>query len=171
MSDNLIKRSDVLSMIDAFERDFEQPWKVQFSADIRALPAVDLSDLINQPPDEEFITLTEVARDPVAAWMTIVDNAVRIEQLVEERDITRRLLGAATQMQTETQAKIDRAGIDALETILNERGPVFDAMVDAAENAAGTGVSFNVVVGDAIRTALAVLAIYTRTDKTSGPKY
>ena len=40
MSDDLIKRDDVLSMIDAFERDFEQSWKVQFSADIRALPAV-----------------------------------------------------------------------------------------------------------------------------------
>jgi hypothetical protein len=39
--------------------------------------------------DEEFITLTEVERDPVAAWMTIVDNAVRIEQLERERDALR----------------------------------------------------------------------------------
>ena len=46
--DELIKRSDVLSMIDAFERDFEQSWKVQFSADIRALPAVDLSERIEE---------------------------------------------------------------------------------------------------------------------------
>jgi len=69
------------------------------------------------------------------------------------------------------EAKLDKAGIDALEAILNERGPVFDAMVDAAEDAAGKDVSFNVVVGRAIRAALAVLAIYTRTDKTSGPEY
>jgi len=69
------------------------------------------------------------------------------------------------------EAKLDKAGIDALETILNERGPVFDAMVDAAEDAAGKDVSFNVVVGRAIRAALAVLAIYNRTNKTSGPEY
>jgi hypothetical protein len=40
MSNDLIKRSDVLFIIDAFKRDFEQSWKVQFSADIKALPAV-----------------------------------------------------------------------------------------------------------------------------------
>jgi hypothetical protein len=37
--------------------------------------------LIERTLDEEFVTLTEVERDPVAAWMTIVDNTVRIEQL------------------------------------------------------------------------------------------
>ena len=37
----LIKRDDALATIDTFKRNFEQPWKVQFSADIRALPAVD----------------------------------------------------------------------------------------------------------------------------------
>ena len=55
-------------------------------------------------------------------------------------------------------AKLAKAGTVTLETILNERGPVFDAMVDAAEDAAGKDVSFNVVVGRAIRAALAVLA-------------
>jgi hypothetical protein len=40
MSDDLIKRSDVLSMIDAFERDFEQSWRVQFRADVDAIPEV-----------------------------------------------------------------------------------------------------------------------------------
>ena len=40
MSD-LIKREDALAAIDAFERDFQQSWKVQFSADIKALPAID----------------------------------------------------------------------------------------------------------------------------------
>jgi hypothetical protein len=53
--------------------------------------------------------------------------------------------------------KLAEAGIVALETILNERGLVFDAMVDAAEDAAGKDVSFNVVIGRAIRAALAEL--------------
>ena len=48
MSDDLIKRDDALAAIDTFKRNFEQPWKVQFSADIRALPAVDLSERIEQ---------------------------------------------------------------------------------------------------------------------------
>jgi hypothetical protein len=56
-----------------------------------------------------------------------------------------------------TEAKLAKAGIVALETILNERGLVFDAMVEAAEDAAGKSVSFNVVVGRAIRAALAEL--------------
>ena len=37
----------------------------------------------------------------------------RIEELVEERDIARRLLGAATQMQKETEAKLTKA-VEAL---------------------------------------------------------
>jgi hypothetical protein len=45
--------------------------------------------------------------------------------------------------------------IKALEQILEERGAVFDAMVDAAEDAAGKDVSFNVVVGRALRAAIA----------------
>jgi hypothetical protein len=40
MSDDLIKRSDVLFMIDAFERDFQQSWRVQFRADVDAIPAI-----------------------------------------------------------------------------------------------------------------------------------
>jgi hypothetical protein len=48
MSDVLIKLDDALATIDTFKRNFEQPWKVQFSADIRALPAVDLSERIEQ---------------------------------------------------------------------------------------------------------------------------
>lgn len=42
--------------------------------------------------------------------------ADRIEELVEERDIARRLLGAATQMQIETQAKLSKA-VEALDKI------------------------------------------------------
>lgn len=37
---DLIKRDDALAAIDTFKRDFEQSWKVQFSAAIKALPAV-----------------------------------------------------------------------------------------------------------------------------------
>lgn len=37
---DLIKRDDALAAIDTFKRDFEQSWKVQFSADIKALPAI-----------------------------------------------------------------------------------------------------------------------------------
>ncbi len=40
----------------------------------------------------------------------------RIEELVEERDTARRLLGAATQMQTETQAKLTNA-VEAMKAL------------------------------------------------------
>jgi hypothetical protein len=40
MSDDLIKRDDALATIDTFKRDFEQSWKVQFRANIYAIPAV-----------------------------------------------------------------------------------------------------------------------------------
>ncbi len=81
----------------------------------------------------------------------------RIEELEREADM---MYVLACTVKDRLKAKLAKAGIDALETILNERGPVFDAMVDAAEDAAGKDVSFNVVVGRAIRAALAVLAIY-----------
>ena len=38
---DLIKRDDALAAINTFKRDFEQSWKVQFSADMKALPAID----------------------------------------------------------------------------------------------------------------------------------
>ena len=44
----LIKRDDALAAIDTFKRDFEQSWKVQFSADIAALPAINLADRIEE---------------------------------------------------------------------------------------------------------------------------
>lgn len=55
MSDDLIKRSDVLSMIDAFERDFQQSWRVQFRANINAIPAVkdDRIEQLERERDEE----------------------------------------------------------------------------------------------------------------------
>ena len=45
---DLIKRDDELAAIDTFKRDFEQSWKVQFSADIAALPAINLADRIEE---------------------------------------------------------------------------------------------------------------------------
>ena len=45
---DLIKREDALAAIDTFKRDFDQSWKVQFSADIKALPAINLADRIEE---------------------------------------------------------------------------------------------------------------------------
>jgi hypothetical protein len=83
--------------------------------------------------------------------------ADRIEELLElNKELTLQLLAVHGQA-ADALDKLTKAGIVALETILNERGLVFDAMVEAAEDAAGKGVSFNVVVGRAIRAALAEL--------------
>ena len=64
-----------------------------------------------------------------------------------------------TQAVRDLEAKLAKAvegqKVNALEQILEERGAVFDAMVDAAEDAAGKDVSFNVVVGRALRAAIA----------------
>ena len=80
-----------------------------------------------------------------------------IKQLMEDnKELTLQLLATSGQA-ADALDKLTKAGTLALETILNERGPVFDAMVDAAEDAAGKDVSFNVVVGRAIRAALAEL--------------
>ena len=45
---DLIKRDDALAAIDTFNRDFEQSWKMQFSAAISALPAINLADRIEE---------------------------------------------------------------------------------------------------------------------------
>ena len=86
------------------------------------------------------------------------EAADRIDDLVESnKELTLQLLAAHGQA-ADALDKLTKAGIVALETILNDRGPVFDAMVDAAEDAAGKDVSFNVVVGRAICAALTMLA-------------
>jgi hypothetical protein len=89
----------------------------------------------------------------------LTDWAVeRIDQLEESnKELTLQLLAVHGQA-ADALDKLTNAGIVALDAILNERGPVFDAMVDAAEDAAGKDVSFNVVIGRAIRAGLAVLA-------------
>ena len=48
MMTDLINRDDALAAIDTFRRDFEQSWKVQFSADIKALPAIDPATRIEE---------------------------------------------------------------------------------------------------------------------------
>ena len=90
------------------------------------------------------------------------------EELEKERDDYAHKLMQANNTYTEMHLEIERLSdklakamegqkIKALEQILEERGAVFDAMVDAAEDAAGKDVSFNVVIGRALRAALAEL--------------
>jgi len=93
-------------------------------------------DGIRRSFDEHYDTTMCVEQDPTGAHHAIQTQHARIEELEAERN---------------------EADVAALERILKERGRVFDAMVDAAEDAAGKGVSFNVVVGRAIRAALAEL--------------
>ena len=75
---DLIKRDDALAAIDTFKRDFEQSWKVQFSADIKALPAV----------------------NPAAIREAALQ--ARIEELVKERDEARHLQSCACNYDTPT---------------------------------------------------------------------
>lgn len=84
-----------------------------------------------------------------------------IEQLVKENhQLATALSGCniawdqALHQRDEAKAKLAKAGIAAIEKILDERGPVFDAMVEAAEDADLKHVSFNVVMSRAIRAAL-----------------
>ena len=78
MMTDLIKREDALATIETFKRDFEQSWKVQFSADIRALPAVDLSERIEELERENAKLVSEVNiakyGEPNFAWS--IHNAV-----------------------------------------------------------------------------------------------
>lgn len=104
--------------------------------------------------DEELI---ETLWKGEVTLSVVVSAAVRIEQLVKELHTSRMASVIMDNTVAEVEAKLAKAGIVALETILDERGPVFDAMVDAAEDAAGKDVSFNVVVSRAIRAALAEL--------------
>jgi hypothetical protein len=94
------------------------------------------------------------------------EAADRIEALTKEREQWRRAAETRAEgwkisddARIEAEIKLAKAlegqKIKALEQILEERGAVFDAMVDAAEDAAGKDVSFNVVVGRALRAAIA----------------
>ena len=93
--------------------------------------------------DEELVKrLRSYAKDQ-GGWHNIDDTCEEAADRIEE-----------------LEAKLVRSvesDVAALEKILNERGRVFDAMVEAAEDAAEKDVSFNVVVGRALRAALAEL--------------
>jgi len=84
MSDDLIKRSDVLSMIDAFERDFEQSWRVQFRANIDAIPEVkdERIEQLERERDEAMMTGHDLAkieyRDLVGGLEAKLAKAVEI---------------------------------------------------------------------------------------------
>ena len=119
-----------------------------------------MTDLIKRLREADSYNKKYYALDPLHQ-----EAADRIEALTESnKELTLQLLathGQAADVLDKAvvaEAKLAKAGIIALETILHERGLVFDAMVDAAEDAAGKDVSFNVVIGRAIRAALAVLA-------------
>lgn len=111
--------------------------------------------------DEELIRLLRLGEWGGAGDEEMVIAADRIEQLAIETNETHEeamecltMWGDALKGQRAAEAKLAKAGIVALETILNERGPVFDAMVEAAEDAALKDVSFNVVVWRSILAGL-----------------
>jgi hypothetical protein len=118
MSDDLIKRSDVLFMIDAFERDFEQSWRVQFRANIKALPAVPTHSYAGESEASVYnrkgfppIGLQGHAHAPVADSHPAIDPAAireaalqaRIKQLERERDTE---AGWATMLREERDVAI-----------------------------------------------------------------
>jgi hypothetical protein len=71
-----------------------------------------MTDLIKRLREADTYNKKYYAVDPLHQ-----EAADRIEELAEERDTARRLLGAATQMQTETQAKLTKT-MEALRGIL-----------------------------------------------------
>jgi hypothetical protein len=109
----------------------------------------------------------EIEEDPDGNYVTYDDYAaleVRIEEL--EAKLSKYVKACSDLSQqhisewgraAELEVKLATARRDALERILNERGKVFDAMVEAAEDAAGKDVSFNVVVGHALLAGIAEL--------------
>ena len=94
---DLIKRDDALAAIDTFKRDFEQSWKVQFSADIKALPAIDpaaIRDAALQARIEELVKERDEYKAAAAIWQEdfikenqrLYEAKVRLAVVVEERD-------------------------------------------------------------------------------------
>ena len=77
-----IKRDDALATIDTFKRDFEQSWKVQFSADIKALPAVD-PVVIHQvdPAAIREAALREAAEKATARWAARRKHADQLAEM------------------------------------------------------------------------------------------
>ena len=94
MMDDLIKREDALAAIDTFKRDFEQSWKVQFSADIKALPAVPTHSYAGESEASVYdrkgfppIGLQGHAHAPVADSHPAIDPAAIREAALREAAI------------------------------------------------------------------------------------
>jgi hypothetical protein len=93
--DDLIKRNDALAAIDTFKRDFEQSWKAQFSADIKALPAVPTHSYAGESEASVYnrkgfppIGLQGRAHAPVADSHPAIDPAaIREAALREAADV------------------------------------------------------------------------------------
>ena len=73
---DLIKRDDALAAIDTFKRDFEQSWKVQFSADIKALPAIDPADHIEQT-EAKLAKAVESIKQSIKLWEKYDDTELK----------------------------------------------------------------------------------------------
>ena len=92
--EDLIKRDDALAAIDTFRRDFEQSWKVQFSADIAALPGINLAgrieELIKERDELGRRLNTALYGQPHFAWSiheeAIADLRAKLTKALEERD-------------------------------------------------------------------------------------
>jgi|GEM_PF-6228408 len=148
MTDDLISRAAALDLFDANENVPTQSVRSL----IRALPAVAASQASDPAVSAGDFLDAVVSKAPeplkqLGKWLS---------SLLDEDDwpTAERYLNAAA-VAVEPQPDPRDAVIAGLETILNERGAVFDAMVDAAEDAAGKDVSFNVVIGRSLRAALA----------------
>lgn len=139
-----------------------------YSRKAAALAAERIEQLVKERDDAEWV---EVLR---RTYQRAKEAEARIEQLVKEVDrriepeqveklimladpIMSELYAVECSYRQEAEAKLPEAGIVALKTILDERGPVFDAMVNAAEDADLKHVSFNVVVSRALRAAITEL--------------
>ena len=161
--DDLIRRGDALKLvIDRWIAHMEQAQRTrEYDSEIAIQQAVRLSNFaieadvirlaiaalpaVTAPQGDDGPTLVS-ARRP-CTWPTCACTAkgqfceppVRVATLAPAQPAVKPTLA------------------EPLEQILDARGAVFDAMVDAAEDAAGRDVSFNVVVGRALRAGVAAL--------------
>ena len=76
---DLIKRDDALAAIDTFKRDFEQSWKVQFSADIKALPAIDPATIREAALTVKLAKAVEALRESFKEFDCPIARAVLAE--------------------------------------------------------------------------------------------
>ena len=99
-------------MTDLIKRDDDLLWPSAYVGTPEQL----LNCLIEMWRREKRVTVSAVLHATIET-LRALPATDRIEELVEERDIARRLLGAATQMQKETEAKLTKA-VEALLEII-----------------------------------------------------